>query len=302
MSRNIIRIGAGVVFVFMIIACPQAGPCATKEPSKHSGVFMWSVSGPKASAHILGTLHALSRDSSPPDPRIEKAYQTCSRVMFEADPGAASEEEVRGTMLRLGVYPEGTVLKDEISPKTYAALKKRVEGNGIDMAKFDRFRPWFAALSVATVEFKRLGFKPGKGLDAHFYQKAATDRKEMLFLETPRQQLEILSNASPNHEDDILRQALDELGVVEKSSEDMVKAWKKGDAPAMEAFTRKSLKAYPDIERRLFADRNRAWAERIVRELSREGDVFVVVGAAHLVGKDGVLEMLRKAGYTPRQE
>jgi uncharacterized protein YbaP (TraB family) len=124
----------------------------------------------------------------------------------------------------------------------------------------------------------------------------------MIYLETARQQLDMLANAFPGKEEDLLKQALEEIAVLEKASAEMVQAWKTGDAARMEAFTRKSLKEFPEIEKKLFAERNKAWTTRISKLLSQDGDVFIVVGAGHLVGKGGLLEMLKAMGYTAVQQ
>jgi uncharacterized protein len=272
---------------------------AQKNPSN---VFMWSVQGPKSKVFLLGSMHMFKATAYPLDPRIEKAYQSCPRVVFEADLEGTGTDEIRDMMLKLGTYHDGKTLSKEISEKTYVLFKDRVEANNLEVEQFDTYRPWFAALSIATVELKRLGFTAQNGLDAHFSKEAASDKKKMIYLETPRQQLDMLANAFPGKEEDLLKQALEEIAVLEKASTEMVQAWKAGDAARMEAFTHKSLKEFPEVEKKLFTERNKAWTIRISRLLSQEGDVFVVVGAGHLVGKGGLLEMLKAKGYTAVQQ
>jgi hypothetical protein len=267
-----------------------------------SNVFMWSVQGPKSKVFLLGSMHMFKAASYPLEPRIEKAYQSCPRVVFEADLEGPGTDEIRDMMLKLGTYHDGKTLPKEISEKTYALFRERVEANNLKVEQFDTYRPWFAALSIATVELKRLGFTAENGLDAHFSDEAVSDKKKMIYLETARQQLDLLANAFPGKEEDLLKQALEEVAVLEKASAEMVQAWKAGDAARMEAFTQKSLKEFPEVEKKLFTERNKAWTTRILRLLSQEGDVFVVVGAGHLVGKGGLLEMLKAKGYKVVQQ
>ncbi len=269
---------------------------------KPTNVFMWSVQGTGARVYILGSMHVLKESSYPLDQRIEKAYESCPRVVFEANPAEAGSDEVRGMMLKLGTCREGRTLHSEISPKTYDALRKRVLANGMKPEQFNTFRPWYAALVIASLELNRLGFLPEQGLDSHFYRKASSDKKEMIFLETARQQLDLLAKSFPGQEEDLLSQALEEMAVLEKISADMEKAWKAGDAEQMEAFTRKSLQGFPEVEKKLFTERNKAWTKRISKLLTEKGDVFMVVGAGHLVGKGGVIDMLRARGYTAVQQ
>jgi uncharacterized protein YbaP (TraB family) len=263
---------------------------------------MWSVQGPKSKAYLLGSMHMFKAASYPLDPRIEKAYQSCPKVVFEADVEGPGTDDIREMMLKMGTYHDGKTLRKEVSGKTYAMFKARAEANNLDVEHFDTYRPWLAALSIASVELKRLGFTAEDGLDAHFSKEAAADKKKMIYLETARQQLDLLANAFPGKEEDLLRQALEEIAVLEKASTEMVQVWKAGDAAQMETFTQKSLKEFPEVEKKLFTERNKAWTKRISSLLSQEGDVFIVVGAGHLVGKGGLLEMLNAKGYKVVQQ
>ncbi|HPR54910.1 MAG TPA: TraB/GumN family protein [Deltaproteobacteria bacterium] len=294
-------IPAMAVIVVLLAVPGDVLPAQTGGAREHP-VFMWSVQGPASRAYILGSLHALKRVAYPLDARIEKAYRSCPQVLLEADPSVVDQDELRETMLRLGTYPDDMTLKKAVSPATYARLRKRVEAGKIDMDRFERFRPWLAAFSIATLELKRLGFSAQDGVDTHFYRKALSDGKRMIYLETAVRQMEMLSEASSGRDEDILRQALDELDMVEKYSDDMVRAWELGDARRMETLLKKSLEGFPSIEKKLFAERNKAWAERIGTLLTQEGDVFVVVGAGHLVGGDGLLEELRARKFTVVQQ
>ena len=292
-----------ITIIFLIIlACTGSASLVLAAEKNPSPIFMWSVQGAKSTAFLLGSMHVFKEGSYPLDARIEKAYNTCPRVVFEADPAAAGTQEIRDMMLKLGTYSEGRTLQKEISKKTYAMLKERVAVDNLTMEQFDKYKPWFAALSVAAIELKKLGFTAEYGLDSYFYKKAVTDKKEMIFLETAAQQLELLADAFPGHEEDLLRQALEEMTVLAKDTSAMEQAWKTGDAVRMETFTQKSLKEFPEVEKKLFAERNKAWTTHISRFLAQKGDVFIVVGAGHLVGKDGVLELLRARGFKVVQQ
>lgn len=288
--------------MLIVLVPPDPALSAQTGAAKPDHVFMWLVKGPRSKAYILGSLHVLRKGVYPLDTMIEKAYESCPRVLLEADPSGADEDELRDTMLRLGTFQDGRTLKDSVSPETYARFRDRTRANKLEMERFERFRPWFAAFSIATLELKRLGFTTELGVDAHFYKRARADHRQMLYLETAGQQLELLADAASDREEEILRQALDELDVVEKSSGDMIRAWKGGDARSLGTLLTKSLKEFPDIEKKLFTERNTTWADRIGRLLSEEGDVFVVVGAGHLVGKNGLLELLRARKFTVVQQ
>lgn len=289
----------GILMLTCLMIAFSPVHAAEKRPAK---VFLWCVQGTKSKVYLLGSMHVLKESSYPLDARIEKAYESCPKVVFEADPAEAGSDEVRAMMLRLGTFPEGRTLRSEISPKTYSALKKRALANGMNPDQFNALRPWYAALVIASAELNRLGFVHEHGLDAYFYRKASSDKKDRIFLETARQQLDLLANSFPGQEEELLRQALEEMAVLEKTSAEMEQAWKEGDTVRMEGFTRKSMEDFPDVEKRLFTERNKAWLKRITRLMEEKGDVFVVVGAGHLVGKGGLIDMLTAKGFPAVQQ
>jgi uncharacterized protein YbaP (TraB family) len=99
----------------------------------------------------------------------------------------------------------------------------------------------------------------------------------------------------------MLAQTLKEMDTTKASVEELARAWKAGDAPAIERVVLRDLKTEPQMYQRLLVDRNRTWLPKIEALFLRPRPAFVVVGAAHLVGRDGLLSMLRARGYTVRQ-
>ncbi|HXF75748.1 MAG TPA: TraB/GumN family protein, partial [Methylomirabilota bacterium] len=100
----------------------------------------------------------------------------------------------------------------------------------------------------------------------------------------------------------LLRQSVSELDQLDRSIESIVQAWLKGDAGALEPLLLESMKEYPDIYQKLIVGRNRRWVSQIEEMLEQRGATMVVVGAAHLLGKDGVVAMLKERGYKVEQE
>jgi len=80
-----------------------------------------------------------------------------------------------------------------------------------------------------------------------------------------------------------------------------MEAWKAGDAPTVERIVLSALRQEPQLYQRLLVDRNKAWIPKLEVLFTRKGHTFVVVGAAHLVGPDGLISLLRAKGYTVEQ-
>ena len=98
-----------------------------------------------------------------------------------------------------------------------------------------------------------------------------------------------------------LRRSLLEMDQLEKSVDDMVDAWNRGDVERGEKLFLESMRGYPELKTKLLDERNRSWIPQIDQFLKQDEDILVVVGAAHLVGKEGVIELLNARGYKLEQ-
>jgi uncharacterized protein YbaP (TraB family) len=268
--------------------------------------FIWSVETGKNTIYLLGSIHVLKRDSYPLAQAIEEAYGCCKKVVFETDLDGMKDAASQSKMLSMGLYPEGETLSQSISQDTIDLIEKR----GLPIIAFERFKPWFVALSVTVMEFQKLGLDPTLGLDQHFYNRAKKDGRALDFLETNEFQLNIMAEMDNDQQEAFLRETLKELEVIEEMAElevieemadDMLEAWKYGDSDKLYSIIKIGFDEHPDIYDRFFLQRNRNWAEKL-QEMSKDGeDMLVIVGAGHLVGEGSLIELLKKKGYKVKQ-
>jgi len=265
-------------------------------------IFLWSVPSEKNTVYLLGSVHVLKQDVYPLDRRIEKAYKVAARIMFEADMAQLAEPVTRMKMLASGMYPDGTTLRQHISLETYEILKRKVVGAGMSMDSFEPLKPWLCAVTLSSLELKRMGFDPALGIDSHFFVRAQQDKKALIFLESSDYQIDLIAGVLEDKSEDLLKQTFRELEVIETMSADILKAWVDGDAQKMESIVNMSLKEYPQINDRLFVQRNTDWTAKIEKLINNEEDALVIVGAGHLVGEKGVLAQLMDRGYPVAQQ
>jgi uncharacterized protein YbaP (TraB family) len=102
-------------------------------------------------------------------------------------------------------------------------------------------------------------------------------------------------------QDRLLAETLKELDTQQTAMLTLANAWKAGDAPRVERLVLQDLRSEPRVYQRMLVDRNRDWLPKLEALFARRGRAFVVVGAAHLIGPDGLLAMLRARGYTVEQ-
>lgn len=263
--------------------------------------FLWAVNSGKNTVYIIGSIHILRKDSYPLPEEIEKVYSCCMKVVFETDLDGMNDAESQEMMIRSGTYPRGQSLSKNLSQDTYRLLEKRTAAAGFPVENFERFKPWFVALSLAAAEIKRLEYDPDLGVDRHFFNRAKKDRKEMDFLESNRYQLDLMASMDRLQQESFLEETLKELDLIEMMASDMVNAWMAGDTEKLHSVIRTGFEDHPDIYDRFFVQRNKRWLPRIERFMQEGKDVLVIVGAGHLVGEDNLIELFRKKGYGVEQ-
>jgi len=297
-GRQGIRIFACFLIALLAIGMLWSKGSDASEGDKH---FLWSLKTKKNTVFFLGSLHVLKRADYPLAAELEKAYAEAREVVFETDIDRAKDPAFQAKMMGLGLYLDDQTVADNVSKKTYKLLEEKILATGLPMATFERFKPWFLALALSVMELKRLGFDQNYGIDTHFHNKAKTDGKRIIALESPEYQLELFKTLDRKEDESFLRQTLEELEVIGTMASDMTEAWKTGDTGKLESIIKKSFKDHPDLYERFVVQRNRNWVE-VIDELARHDEnVLVIVGAAHLVGRDSVLELLKAKGYQIEQ-
>lgn len=258
---------------------------------------LWSLQTNSSMVYFLGSLHLLKRDAYPLESVIEKAYATSKKIIFETDIAAMKDPVVQAKMLELGLYPEGQNLYLNLDGGTRRLLENKLSGLGLPLEHLARFKPWVVALTLASLELQRLGFDPNYGIDIHFFHRAVKDGKEIGYLEPAEYQLNLLAKMNKQDQSSFLNQTLRDLELVLQLVGEMVSYWKTGDAESLHALLFKSFKDYPNIHARLLIQRNKKWISKIENLMGEKKNVLVVVGVGHLVGPDGLLDLLRKRGY-----
>jgi uncharacterized protein YbaP (TraB family) len=295
-----------VLFAFflpaLLIAASSGLQAKTVAVEQAAKSCLWTVETPSNKIYLLGSLHLLKQDTYPLAPAIEKAYADSQVIIFETDIAALQTPEVQAKLLELGVYPAGENLLENLDENTRQQLEKKMSEIGMPLAHFSRFKPWFVALTLTTLELQRLGFNPNYGIDMYFFNKAKADGKEIGFLEPAEFQINLLGNMAEENQNAFLNQTLKDLEVVNALSEDLVGSWKNGDADKLHKLLSKSFKDYPHLHNRLLLQRNKNWLQQIESALRKNKNTLFVVGAGHLLGPESVIDLLKKKGYQVKQQ
>ena len=282
------------VWLSLAIAVPAAAqPQAARAPTR---LPLWKVEGKTNSVYLLGSIHVLNKTNYPLAAPIEAAFQGAQVVAFETDIGAMSQADAKMKLLSKASLPEGQTLKDQLSAETYAAFIARAEKAGLPEAILAPLKPVMAAVMLLSVDLVQMGLDPEQGVDQHYFRRARDSGKEIVPLETVDYQIDLITGLSKEEGELVVKSMLKDMANLRTMLGDLVRAWQTGDTASLDKLLNEATSESPAVMKRMLTDRNHNWAPKI-EELLRGGkNAIVIVGAAHLVGKEGVVELLRKQG------
>jgi uncharacterized protein YbaP (TraB family) len=264
--------------------------------------FIWKATSPsRGVVYLVGSVHLLTPEYYPLDPAFDAAFSSSDVLIEELDMHEMQAANSQLQMLTRGMLPSGQTLDKVLSADTMSAVVKKFTDLGMPLEPMKQFKPWLLSLILQGFEWQKAGFDADLGLDKHFYDLAIGSGKQVEGLETLAFQLSRFDEMSMDLQDRLLAETLKELETTKTSFTRIADAWKSGDVPTIERLVLKDLKAEPQMYDRLLIERNRTWLPKIEALFSRPRPAFVVVGAAHLVGPDGLLQMLTAKGYRIEQ-
>jgi uncharacterized protein len=273
---------------------------SAQTPTKH---FLWKVEAPGgATAYLLGSLHVLTADAYPLPAAIDKAFAESKTLVEEVDLDEMNDPMLMMAALSKAMLTGGETLDQLVSAQTYAEVKKRAEAYGMPMQALQRMKPWLVAVTLMAPTLQAAGFKPELGIDRHFFDRAKEKGLKRQALETLAYQLDRFDQMSAKLQEDLLKATIEDLDTQVTGVKDMVRAWSSGDLATMEKMMLTALTESPELYQRLLLERNQNWVPHVERCLSEKAGCFIVVGAAHLVGKDGLPALLSKKGYQVTQQ
>ncbi|HEY7169262.1 MAG TPA: TraB/GumN family protein [Vicinamibacterales bacterium] len=265
--------------------------------------FVWKVTAKQGgTVYLAGSVHLLSAKYYPLKPAFDTAFSRADLIVEEVDMADMLAPESQLQMLTRGMLPTNQSLDKVISPETYKATTRKVEALGLPMEPLKRFKPWMLALTLQGMEWQKAGFDADLGLDKHFYDMAKTAGKHVQGLETLQYQISRFDEMPMDQQDRLLAETLKELETTRQELTKLADAWQSGDAPQVEKLALEDLRSEPEMYKRLLVERNQQWLPKIEALFSRPSPAFVIVGAAHLIGPDGLLALLRSKGYTIEQQ
>ena len=251
---------------------------------------VWKVTGPGGGTMYLGgSVHALRKSDYPLPAPYERAFDASSRLVFENDPKAGSREAKE--LIRAGTYSKGDALKNHVDPRTYAYIRRFFALVNVPETEFAKYRPWLLNVMLSSPSYQNWQL----GVERFLERRAAEKSKPMSGLESPKEHNAVFVDLN-DRESEALLLILFINAAHEGSSVSMINAWRRGDAETLHRLLVDSFQDFPSLARRLVDVRNQNWLPKIDGYLRSGKTYFVVVGAGHTGGPNGLLALLKARG------
>ena len=256
---------------------------------------IWVVKDPDTTIYLFGTFHALDGKHDWFNDEVRRAFAESRELVLELPP-AEDPASIQPVIMKYALDTSGKTLTEKLPPETREKYLKALADIGAPAAAFDKFQPFFAALTLVMVNAQKLGFSAEKGAEATLTKAAKEDGKPISGLETMDFQLSMFAGMSEEDQIEMLEQTIDHLDETATMFERMNGYWTKGDAVGFATLMQEMSASSPELFKVIFTQRNANWAEWIDERLEKPGTVFVAVGTGHLAGKDSVQDFLAAKG------
>ncbi|MCT4581100.1 MAG: TraB/GumN family protein [Flavobacteriales bacterium] len=257
----------------------------------------WKITGDKLAetSYLYGTFHSQDNRVFQFKEGVEEAFQQADIYAMELNMDSINRSEMLDAML----MDSGQTLKTLLSPKEYDLVNQFfIDSVGMSLFLFNKMQPIVTTQIVVT---KDLNQEQQNALDMHWFKKAKKEGKLLVGLETMDEQVNAFKSIPVKTQAEELVKAVKDYGKKDKMSmDDMLAIYVSGDLDSlmtvMDQDSENSSISMEDFNEQFLYRRNTNMANRVEAYLLK-GSVFMAVGAAHLPGEKGVIELLRAKGY-----
>jgi len=269
--------------------------------------ILWQVSDSNSPGklYLFGSIHFGSERLYPLPEVVAEAFNDSDALAVEIDLSAIDASEAARVLRLNGRLPPGETIGDSLEPQLWVRLQQTSDQLNLPIEALERMQPWLIAVQLTAAQVRRNGFSEGFGIDRHFLTLASHPAapKPVVELETFSEQTSLFSMLSHDQQLEFLTQTLEELTSSQDMLASIMTAWQVGDERALESLIVDAFEGpgSRDLYQRIFVDRNARMHERLTPYLEQGKTIFVVVGAGHVIGSDGLKQRFLSQGFEVKQ-
>jgi len=269
--------------------------------SAHAASPVWAVRGAHNTVYIAGSMHLLPPQDATLPPGFERAYRDSARLVMEMDLGALDPGAMSEWMMAHGTLPVGTQLRGVLGDSRYERVRTAAQQLGFPVVALDHLTPWMVGIELTELAYANAGYDSDTGVEEQLLRRAQAEGKPTAGLETLEEELGGLAALSPEDQVHMLEQTLEDIRDIQPQMREVLGAWRAGDADRLGQLLADEYRSFPSLFEPLVTVRNARWLPQVEALLRAQDNSFVVVGALHVAGPGGLLERLRRDGFSVRQ-
>ncbi len=281
--------------LFFLQSC-IAQPVEKLPSNADDNTLLWEISGNQLQqpSYLFGTFHLMCKEDIHFSAGLQKAMKNASEIYFEMDLDDPSN--TLGAMLFMNMK-EGKSLKELYSPEEYKRLETFFNDSlNVSLKSMQKMKP---SLIESLMYPKLMPCKNLSGVEMELLKIAAEQKKEVKGFETIQLQSAVFDSIPyPTQAKELLK-TIDSFNVYRKSFDSLLTVYKTQQLSGIEKLFTSSEFSMEENRELMLDGRNKNWVEQLKKILPQK-NIFMAVGAGHLVGENGVISLLRKAGYTLR--
>ena len=280
----------GVLLGFFSFSC-QSQPPLPK--ALNNNTLLWEISGKgmKQSSYVFGTMHMLCPEDAKLSLSMQLVLDRVKELYFEVD--MDNMVEIFGSISAMAMK-EGTKLSDLLTTEEYERVKNYFDGKlPLPFAMMENYKPM---LLSAMIEEQSLPCKATNGMEMIILEESNKRKLEVKGLETMAYQAGLFDSIPYKEQAKELVKAIDSSSVSDGMVDSLLNTYRAQNLEKIDELTTKSEGTEGKYLDLLLYNRNRNWAQQF-DTIAKEKPVLIAVGAGHLPGKQGLLELLRSKGY-----
>lgn len=280
---------------------------AAAASAKNADAILWKIEKEgRPTSYLFGTVHLTDDRVTSLSPAVKDAIKASKTVALEvSDISETATSTVIAKSAPLVMFTDGRRLDGLLSPSEYDVVKSIIGRSGMPVDLAALFKPWIVTMILSTSDCERAKVQSGaRVLDMKIAEIGKSEGKDVIGLETISTQIEALASVPEKQQLDMLRSSLRFADRTDDMMETLVQLYLKRKISAALPFQIALAKeagigdeAFAGFQQKLIFERNAKMAA-VAEPLLDKGGVFVAVGALHLPGDLGLVELIRKAGYT----
>ena len=278
-----------------VMAQPAQAAAAAATPQKATPA-MWVVKDSDTTIYLFGTFHLMAPGIDWNHGKVKAAFESADTLRLEIANMEAEAPIIANLMATKGQLPPGKTIYDGLTEAQKAALGNIIAQSGFPPQAIQQMQPWMGSLILAMGLYQKLGLDPTQGVDKTLDGLARAANKPVEGFETGAEQIGFFANLTDQQQKAMLVSTIEDWDQATNMLNDMIDAWKTGNADKLGELMTTSLRTQPELAKLILTDRNERWAEWVSARMAKPGTVFVAVGAGHLSGPDSVQAFLKQKG------